>query len=677
MKKAKFAMAFHCHQPVDNFGWEFERAYANAYLPLLDRLEEFPLVRASLHYSGNMLEWLEQEHPDYVDRVAALVRSGQIEIIGGGCFEPVLAMIPERDREGQIRLNHEIISRLFGARPRGLWIAEKVWEPQIGDTLVRSGARYTIVDDYHMFRAGLSEDDMYGPCVTRVNEGAVTLFPSLTRLRYYMPFKLPEVTLGYMKRITEKRKGETTCFFFADDAEKFGAWPYTYWWVHKRGWLKNFFALLSENSDWLETLTYSGVSEEVPPKEVGPVPSSSYAEMMEWSGGDFRNFLSKYPEADRMHKRMLSVSDKLGSLGEEEGISGSRMDEARKELFKAQTSCAYWHGTFGGLYLPHLRSGVYSHLICAENMVEDMAGRGKKGAVIALERQIGKGKSETLLRNDIIDIFADTEKGGALTELDYKPLCVNLMNTMSRVREGYHDKLEKKNAARIKRARKAIIRGDFADVHDVLGVRHRGLEKMLIYDNYRKASFLTHIFRGDGAWDDMRKASSGHNRFLKDAYAHSVSESSGSIELALTRRDKVFTAGAGAFDLEVVKKVRLGKEAGLKLSHRIIRHSGEGALPGYAVEFNFSLWDDTVKMKPGSRRTDHFSLRDRHSGLALYFLLNRDFTVFMYPVYTVNETEAGLSKTFQGISVVIGDDDDHRSGLDAPEMDIELKIGKT
>ena len=677
MGKTKFAMAFHCHQPVDNFGWEFERAYENAYLPLLDRLEEFPSVKASMHYSGNVLEWLEQEHPDHVDRTAALVRSGQVEIIGGGCFEPVLAMIPERDREGQIRLNDEIISRLFGARPRGLWIAEKVWEPQIGDTLLRSGARYTIVDDYHMFRAGLSEDEIYGPCVTRVNEGAVTLFPSSTRLRYYMPFKLPEVTLDYMRRIAEKRKGETTCFFFADDAEKFGAWPYTYWWVHKRGWLKSFFTLLSENSDWLETRTYSGVCEEVRPTEVGPVPSSSYAEMMEWSGGDFRNFLRKYPEADRMHKRMLSVSDKLSSLETGSGISGGWMDEAKKELFKAQANCAYWHGTFGGLYLPHLRSGVYSHLICAENMVEDKTGRDRKGAVIALERQAGKGKSETILRNDVLDVFADSEKGGALTELDYKPLCMNLMNMMSRTKEGYHDKLEKKNAGRMKQARKAIIRGDFADVHDVLGVRHRGLEKILVYDDHRKASFLTHIFRGDRAWDDLRKVPSGHSRFLNDAYAHVVSESSGSIELALSRRDKVFTTGAGAFDLEVVKRVRLGNWPGLKLSHRVIRHSGEGALPGYAVEFNFSVWDDEVKARPASRRTDHFSLRDKHSGLALHFSLNRDFTVVTYPVYTVNETEAGLSRTFQGISVVIGDDAEYLSILDVPEMDIELKIGRT
>ncbi len=676
MQKAKFAMAFHCHQPVDNFGWEFERAYENAYLPLLERLEESCSIKASLHYSGNVLEWLEQEHPDYVERTAALALSGRVEIIGGGCFEPVLAMIPERDREGQIRLNDEIISRLFGVRPRGLWIAEKVWEPQIGDTLLRSGACYTIVDDYHMFRAGLSEDEIYGPCMTRVSEGAVTLFPSLTRLRYYMPFKLPEVTVDYMRRIAEKRKGKTTCFFFADDAEKFGAWPHTYWWVHKRGWLKNFFALLSGNSDWLETRTYSEVREEVPPKEVGTVPSSSYAEMMEWSGGDFRNFLCKYPEADRMHKRMLSVSDKVSSLESEAGMSGGMVGEAKKELFKAQTNCAYWHGTFGGLYLPHLRSGVYSHLICAENIVEGMTGRDKD-AVIALERQAGKGKSETILRNGLIDVFADAEKGGALTELDYKPLCMNLMNTMSRVKESYHDKLDRKNAGRIKRARKAIIRGDFADVHDVLGVRHRGLEKILIYDGYRKASFLTHILRGDESWDDMRRSSFGHGRFLNDAYAYFVSESSGSIELALSRRDKVFTDWAGAFDLEVVKKVRVGKEAGLKFSHRIIRHSGEGALPRHAVEFNFSLWDDVIKAKPGSRRTDHFSLRDRHSGLELDFSLNRDFTVLMYPVYTVNETEAGLSRTFQGISVLIGDDDDHSRALDAPEMEIALKIGKT
>ena len=73
-------------------------------------------------------------------------------------------------------------------------------------------------------------------------------------------------------------------------------------------------------------------------------------------GGYFKNFLRKYPEANHMQKRMLYVSKNVGNDL-----------NAKLLLWKGQCSCAYWHGIFGGLYLPHLREAIYKNLIEAEN----------------------------------------------------------------------------------------------------------------------------------------------------------------------------------------------------------------------------------------------------------------------------------------------------------------------
>ena len=40
----------------------------------------------------------------------------QIEIVGGGYYEPVLASLPERDRVGQLRRMADELERLFGRR---------------------------------------------------------------------------------------------------------------------------------------------------------------------------------------------------------------------------------------------------------------------------------------------------------------------------------------------------------------------------------------------------------------------------------------------------------------------------------------------------------------------------------------------------------------------------------
>jgi len=679
VQTAKLAMAFHCYQPVDNFDREVERAYRSAYLPLVSTFEEFPGLKASFHFSGNLLEWFEDKHPEYLVRLRELALDGQIELIGGGCYEPVMVLIPERDRIAQLRMNEEIMVRMFGERPRGVWMAEKVWEPELIGTLAASGVEYTIIDDYHLMQAGAEEEAVYGPCLTREGDRSMVLFPSLTRFRYTMPFRQPRVTLDHMKRVTERRCGEVSCFFFADDGEKFGHWPHTYSWVYRKGWLRNFLGLLRESSGWLQTATYSEIMDTVKPKDIGEVPGSSYAEMMEWSGGDFRNFMKKYPEAGRMRGRMISVSDQLGALLRErtrEGILSERVDEARRELFKAQASCAYWHGTFGGVYMPHLREGVYSHLIRAQEIIDGI-GRpaDREDRVRAVERELEPGGSETLISNGYVDVFVRSCEGGSVSEIDCRKPETNITNVMSRVRESYHKKLGKGCAQRAKKARRAIMSGDFADIHDVLGAGERGLDKILFYDDYRRRSFLTHVITGKAPWNGMHRHRMSNDRFLKEAYSSTIFDEGGDIVHVLRKRDKVFVERARGLDLEVVKKVRVGRGPAVIFNQGVTKHTAADIPFKCALEFNFSVCDGTVLAGPILKKTDSFELRDRYSGLRLGFDLNGEFTVFMYPVYTVNETEAGLKKTYQGVSVLVGDQiGPGAANKPASDMEIALEI---
>ena len=97
MKTINLIFGCHAHQPVGNFDFVFERAYRECYRPFLDVLEHFPGVQVTMHFTGPLLDWFEHAAPDFLDRLAALVSSGQIEIMGGGYYEPLLCAIPERD----------------------------------------------------------------------------------------------------------------------------------------------------------------------------------------------------------------------------------------------------------------------------------------------------------------------------------------------------------------------------------------------------------------------------------------------------------------------------------------------------------------------------------------------------------------------------------------------------
>ena len=59
--------------------------------------------------------------------------------MGGGYAEPILVSLPERDRVGQLRRMADEVEEVFGARPSGAWLAERVWEPDLPTSLVAGG----------------------------------------------------------------------------------------------------------------------------------------------------------------------------------------------------------------------------------------------------------------------------------------------------------------------------------------------------------------------------------------------------------------------------------------------------------------------------------------------------------------------------------------------------------
>ncbi|MCA9209564.1 MAG: alpha-amylase, partial [Planctomycetales bacterium] len=147
MHPIRLCLVLHNHQPIGNFDNVFEQAYADAYLPFLEVFEPYESLRISLHTSGPLMEWLDQRHPEYLDRVARLVERGRIEIVGGAFYEPILAMIPSRDRVGQISEYTRWLEDRLGAHVQGMWVPERVWEPSLTGDIAAAGIRYSMLDD--------------------------------------------------------------------------------------------------------------------------------------------------------------------------------------------------------------------------------------------------------------------------------------------------------------------------------------------------------------------------------------------------------------------------------------------------------------------------------------------------------------------------------------------------
>ncbi|HMH80133.1 MAG TPA: alpha-amylase/4-alpha-glucanotransferase domain-containing protein, partial [Candidatus Acidoferrum sp.] len=410
----KFHLSFliHAHQPAGNFEDVFERCYQHAYLPFVQHLERHTLIRAALHFSGPLLTWIQQHHPEYFELLRSLVKRKQVEMVGGGFYEPILAVIPAEDQREQIERLAAYLEEHFGERPSGAWLAERVWEPQLPTVLAAGQVSYTLVDDFHFLAAGFEPSELFGAYLAEDRGKAVRVFAGQKTLRYLVPFGKVEEVIQYLREAAMTHPGGVAVF--GDDMEKFGVWPGTFEHCYDNHWLEDFLTALENNSDWLTVTPPGEYAESHAPLGRADLPTASYPEMTEWAlptsvrqrfhavqqefsgrpevaaflrGGSWRGFFRKYAEANLLHKKMLRAGTRLAAvpLRRTETKPAREIAIARDQLLRAQCNDAYWHGVFGGLYAPHLRTELWRNLIRAELAADKLIPGGQIGRVEMLD----------------------------------------------------------------------------------------------------------------------------------------------------------------------------------------------------------------------------------------------------------------------------------------------------
>lgn len=685
----RFAMGIHNHQPVGNFESVFREATEKAYLPFLESLSRHPGVRISLHNSGILYEWFERREGRILDLLASLVERGQVELLTGGFYEPVLPAVPERDAVGQITLLSSYIEKRFHARPTGLWTAERVWEPHLPRVLARAGVRYTALDDYHFRAAGLSERDLGGYYLTEDQGASVAVFPISKSLRYLIPFKPVAEVISYLRK--EHEVNGKPLSVFADDGEKFGIWPGTYSWVIEQGWLESFFTELEKNSSWLASVTMGEALDTVAPSGIVYLPSASYHEMMEWAlfddarvvfhdleeelkarglferlgefaffrGGLWRNFLAKYPEANALHKKMMRVSEKVEAARQAlmTEADRERLGEASRKLWSGQCNCPYWHGVFGGLYLPHLRAANYGSLIGAENLADAILEPGGKPRLERLDFD-RDGREEILMESGDLNVYLAPSLGAGVIELDYRPLCVNLADLMRRKVEPYH-----LTAASHKAQGKGSDEGAVS-IHDIArGVPVRPSDMPV--DAQRKSSFIDRFLPLDLSLEEFAAARFKElGDFACQSYRAATRASADSL-VVTCERDAFFTVKGERIPMSVRKVFELrGGEPRLSVRTFVgsesppvfpLRYGLEfsiGEIAGTEKDRHMTFTPQGIVKRLGEQGTleavEGIRIVDGWRGLVIDITFAPAVTLWHHPVETVSQSEGGVEMLYQG-----------------------------
>ena len=726
-RRIGLSLTLHNHQPVGNFGWVIAETYDRAYLPMVEALERHPGIRLALHYSGPLLTWLRAERPEFLDRLAALIARDQVEIVGGGWYEPVLVSLPERDRVAQLTRMADELEAQFGRRPAGAWLAERVWEPDLPTALVDAGYRWTILDDAHFRAAAIPEAALWGPYTTDDQGEVVTVYGTEQGLRYRVPFDTVGSVIDHLREhATEAGDRVGT---MGDDGEKFGGWPTTYEHCWTNGWVDDFFSAIEANADWLHTVTPTRWLEDHPPVGRVYVPSGSYAEMGEWAlppdeaiiysavlhaaqeahrpevrwlrGAIWRNFQVRYREVNDLHKQMLRASALVDAMP-----PGRRRDVAVDRLLAGQSNDPYWHGLFGGIYLPDLRAANHGNLIAAEDMA---LGDAEPPSGIELDLDLD-GRPEALLANAGEIVAVKPDAGGGIGRWDLRAAPFALAAVLRRRPEAYHEKVRSLDARAATEGPAAAadgaaangaaaaadgtrgdvasggdviagnaiagdaIAGDASDtepvasIHDVVATKQAGLSSHLHYDRDERRSGLVRFLAVKSTADDAAAEVVDLGDFASGAWTVReldrdrvalVRDGSVTIGEAVHRvgATKTIAIGGGRLDPDVSVEVivtNLGEEslhARLALEWSTLLLGGGG---------NPSAWQEIGDERVGhdarleATAATSIAAGNDSLGIRVDTAIDPPGDVWIAPIETVSNSEAGFELVYQGSAALVG-----------------------
>ena len=671
---------------MGNFDGVFEEAYRTSYRPFLDVLEDYPEIPFALHTSGPLLEWLVDKHPEYIARAARPGRVGP----GRDPGRRVLRADPDHDpRTGSGRADPGIFELPSGAvrrRVRGMWVAERVWEQQLVSAIVEAGIEYTVLDDFHFERAGCSEDDVFGYYLTEDDGRLLKVFPASETLRYSIPFQEPHETYEFLKELAADRPGSTVVF--ADDGEKFGSWPKTFDHVYTNGWLNHFCDMLRANRDWLETTTFARAVDSSLPLGKVYLPDGSYREMTEWAlppeslrafrrgaerlaslpdageikrffraGGYWRNFKARYPESDEMYARMLGVSRRLEAAGRNPEADPDYLEVARQELYRGQCNCPYWHGSFGGLYLPHLRNAIYRSLIAADNALDDAEGRTGPRVLIEVGDFNLDARQEVRLENDRLIAWVRPARGGTSTSWTsgkMRPTCWRRSTAGPRPITPTSSRPRRAATARTARG----TTGKATHLERIT-FKQPGLDRRLVYDRYPRKALVDHFYPVDVSLDDLiacRETELGD--FVLGTYLAKVQREAERVALVMERPGRV-----DGHTIRLRKTIELAAGSpGLSVHYEL------DDLPPVSVSISPSRsiwrpWPAThptviTPTRPASKlgmldarldlpHTRGLTVTDQWLDLAVGLAWSQAAGLWCFPIETVSQSEGGIEGVYQ------------------------------
>lgn len=434
MCRISISCALHCHlSDVENF--TEETLYQKSLKKIASFLFTHPKISFSFYLPCSYVEWLSEKHPEFLLILKDLTNRKQVEILGGGYYEPIFPLILPVDRIGQIEENTTNLRKKTGKRTRGIFLGDSIWDPSLISSFKTCGIDYVIVN------SELIPEE--------VPHGKVHIVEDMGKTLYVIPYRKcidnfddlpdPQELLGKIKYYSElnndeNQKDSEHLFFTSFPISELGK-------LIDSNWLETFFQLASNSplfdfstpsnyiktyQDFQQTFIPAGCPKEIRKWALQPFVQSSDSSSSK--NTNIKNFMYTYQEVQYLYSRMTYTAIILTQC------KGDKIRKkcTREYLWKAQRQDSYWFLGADGICKTQNRENAYKNLLLAEKSVRETSN-SLSDSFLSFDYDMD-GRKEYIVHKNDYNAFISL-CGGMIFELDLILTAKNYCDTMKRIKD--------------------------------------------------------------------------------------------------------------------------------------------------------------------------------------------------------------------------------------------------
>lgn len=523
----------------------YQAAYRGTYKPLGALLFSHPELKFSFYFTGPQLEFFKKKNPEFLDLIKTLVARKQVEIIGGGYYNPIFPLIFPADRAAQIEKLSLVLRQNFGKRPRGVSLFCSAWEPSLVSTFDACNIEYVILDGSQLPPA----KQLFLPVVMN-NLGKSTVI-----LPYYdeLVFNKDESAEKYCGRLlnafdsVRNAAGENPDK--SDNSARMTIVPLDKDSVQNfldENWLAAFLDSLGKNSSlslelpgncirdaevFVPCFVHAGINSKTARWCFMPYEP---VELTDSYPVNIYDYLQTYKASQSLFDRMMDVSLLVNQCHGDK----MRKNAARERLLAAQSGYAFVCFSHNELAAFNERQSAYKNLTEAEKLVRECSPF--KESVTSYDYN-GDGFKEYICRLEKSNVCIGPY-GGSIFELDIMKASGNYADNISRIK------------------------------------KYDGLD-----DNYYRGIFVDHLFEEEEAVKYCEGEPCRNGLFSARRYRE--------VSFSSKRQEIHFEASTNFSTLDqpiLLKKNYVVKSDGIQVQYILINQGPVAVRAKFAVESNFA-----------------------------------------------------------------------------------------